>query len=65
MYVLLKHEPFNPVKPYHIESLERYEMNPPKNLGFKMFGLYASIPDAVSAMATPHLRQPEQRIGLD
>ena len=43
MYVLLKHEPYNPYKPYHFESLRRYEARPPGNKNYKLFGVYDSM----------------------
>jgi hypothetical protein len=50
MYVLLKHEPFNPIKPYHIESLKRFEESSPKNPKFKLYGIYNSELYAYRAM---------------
>jgi hypothetical protein len=50
MYVLLKHETFNPIKPYHIEPLKRYEESPPRNPKFKLYGIYDSERAAYRAM---------------
>jgi hypothetical protein len=49
-HVLLKNTSHKNVKPYHIETLEKYERCPPSNVNFALVGIYESRDEAHAAM---------------
>lgn len=49
-FVLLKHEPFSKIKPFHIETLFRYKTNPPRNSNYKLVAIYKTHNGAMMRM---------------
>ncbi len=49
-FVLLKHEPWSKIKPFHIETLFRYKTNPPRNTNYKLLAIYKTHKGAMMRM---------------
>ena len=50
LFILFKSEPFNQVKPFHLEKLDDYENRRPPHPSWKKIGIFLSVAQAMSAM---------------